>query len=403
MDTAAEERLRQFFGEIGTILEHPRRQASFATYALGLLSDLDRKSVEPIAMLGCPDPERASAAHQSLAHFVGQSDWDDHAVRHAAAKHAMAAMTERAPITTWIIDDTGFLKQGKHSVGVQRQYTGSAGKVANCQVGVSLTVANGMDHLPIDFGLYLPESWAHDPARRKEARIPDDVVFKTKNDIALDLIERAARDGVPGDIVLADVAYGRSSAFRNTVRILGLDYGIGIDPGATVQVRGPGGRWSRDAVAVSDLARKLPAGAFRRIKWREGAGRSLASRFAFRRVRLANDDGLPIEDHEEQWLIVEWEFGSERPGKFMLTTLPASISKKRLVRTLKERYRTEQAYEEMKGELGLDHYEGRRYRGWHHHISVVLCCYAFVVAERARRFFPSADRPRRRYAVPLAA
>lgn len=391
MDAAAEERLRQYINGIGNTLGHPKRKEAFASYALGLFSDLERKSAEPIAALTCPDIDEVDAAHQRLLHFVGQSDWNDRDVRRFASQYAMEAMNARAPITTWIIDDTGFLKQGKHSVGVKRQYTGSAGKVTNCQVGTSLTVSNGLEHLPIDFELFLPEEWINDPQRRREAKIPDSVRFKTKVDLALEEIERAAADKVPGDLVLADAGYGRSAKFRDTVRLLGFDYAVGVDSTTRVVVIGAGGRWSETPVTASQLAHTMKESAFRRITWREGTNRKLASRFALRRVRLANDDGLPLDEHEPLWLLIEWPFGESEPDHFSLTTLPAKMSNKEVVRRTKERYRTEQAYEEMKGELGLDHYEGRRLRGWQHHVSVVLCCYAFVVAERARSFFPSAD------------
>jgi SRSO17 transposase len=403
MDAAAEERLQQYMDGIGKVLGHPKRREAFAHYTLGLFSDLERKSVEPIAALTCPDPERVDAAHQSLLHFVSKSDWNDHAVRRFAAQSGMDAMSARAPITDWIIDDTGFLKQGKHSVGVQRQYTGTAGKITNCQIGVSLTVSNGQDHLPIDLALYLPLEWANDPARRLEAQIPEEVQFKTKVDLALDLIERAVANKVPGEIVLADAAYGRSAKFRDTVQILGFDYAVGVDATTKVVVLGPGGRFRNEPVTASALARKLGKKAFRRITWREGTGKKLASRFALRRVRLANDDGLPLDQHAPLWLIIEWPFGESEPSAFAVTTLPARMSKKQVVRRYKERYRTEQAYEEMKGELGLDHFEGRRFRGWNHHVSVVLCCYAFVVAERARSFFPSADREGHAHPLRLAA
>lgn len=391
MDAAAEKRLQQYIDGIGDILGHPQRREAFALYTQGLFSDLERKSVEPIAMLTCTDPERADAAHQSLLHFVSQSNWDDQAVRRYAARRAMDAMSTQAPITTWIVDDTGFLKQGKHSVGVKRQYTGSAGKVTNCQVAVSLTVSNGQEHLPIDFDLFLPEEWANDPARRREARIPEALRFQTKIELALDQIERAVRDKVPGEIVLADAAYGRSAKFRDTVRILGFDYAVGVDSTTKIVALGPWGRWSNTPMTADQFARQLGKNAFRRITWREGTGKRLASRFAVRRVRLANDDGIPLEEHEPLWLLIEWPFGESEPSQFAVTTLKARMSKKHIVRAYKERYRTEQAYEEMKGEVGLDQFEGRRFRGWHHHVSVVLCCYAFVVAERARSFFPSAD------------
>ncbi len=165
-------------------------------YAMGLLGDGERKSVEPIAARACPDPARIDAVHQRLLHFTN-ANWSDAEVRRVAADHALAAMTEREPVVAWILDDTGFLKQGKHSVGVQRQYTGSAGKITNCQIGVSLAVATETEHLPIDFELYLPESWLDDPNRRSEARIPDSVRFKTKPELALDMVRRALDHGVP--------------------------------------------------------------------------------------------------------------------------------------------------------------------------------------------------------------
>ena len=408
MDAAAEERLQQYLDGIGQILGHPQRREAFAIYTRGLFSDLERKSVEPIAALACPDPERVDAAHQSLLHFVSNANWDDHAVRRFAAQYGMDAMSARAPITDWLIDDTGFLKQGKHSVGVKRQYTGTAGKIANCQIGVSLTVSNGQHHLPIDFELYLPEEWANDPARRREAQIPEEVPFKTKVDLALDKIERAVANHVPGEVVLADAGYGRSAKFRDTVRILGFDYAVGVDATTKVVVLGSGGRRSDEPLTASAFAHNLGQKAFRRITWREGTNKKLSSRFALRRVRLANDDGIPLDQHEPLWLLIEWPFGESEPSQFAVTTLPARMSKKQVVRRYKQRYPTEQVYEEMKGELGLDHFEGRRFRGWHHHISVVLSCYAFVVAERARSFFPrltakviptrSASRPERHFA-----
>jgi SRSO17 transposase len=326
MDSAAEERLRQYIDGVGTVLGHPRRRETFALYTQGLFSEIDRKSVEPIAALTCPDVERVDAAHQSLLHFISTADWDDRAVRRCGAQYAMDAMSARTPITTWIIDDTGFLKQGKHSVGVKRQYTGTAGKIANCQIGVSLTVSNGLEHLPIDFALYLPEEWANDAARRQEAHIPDDVRFETKVDLALDAIERAVADKVPGELVLADAAYGRSSKFRDTVRVLGFDYAVGVDSTTKVVVLGPGGRWSSTPTTAAELAHKLGKKALRRITWREGTGKRLASRFALRRVRLANEDGIPVNQHEPVWLIIEWPPGESEPSGFAVTTLPATMS-----------------------------------------------------------------------------
>jgi SRSO17 transposase len=403
LDAAGQQRLQTYFSDLGDLLGHPRRRESFAMYAMGLLGEAERKSVEPIAARACADPKRIDALHQSLLHFLSQADWEDRPVRRFAARYAMDAMDQQAAITTWIIDDTGFLKQGTHSVGVQRQYTGSAGKVTPCQVGVSLTVSNGLAHLPIDFELYLPASWATDPARRREARLPEHVHFQTKVDLALGMIERAVAEGVPGHLVLSDCGYGQARHFRDTVYGLGLDYAVGIQGTTLVVPLDPHNPWPNRPVSAAELGRQLGPTAFRRIRWRNGTRRALASRFVLRRVRVVSDDRRPLEPHPSLGLLLEWPDGEPAPTTFVLTTLPARMSLKSLVRLVKERYRTEQMYEEMKGEVGLDHYEGRRFRGWHHHVTVALCCYAFVIAERARLFPPSATRQGDSHPLPLAA
>lgn len=392
LDSAAVGRLTAYFEKIGSHLPRREQRESFATYFFGILSDGERKSVEPIAARACGDPAGAARSHERLLHFLAQSPWSDRAVRREAARHAIAAMTERESVTTWIIDDTGFLKQGSHSVGVQRQYTGSAGKVTNCQIGVSLSVASRSEHVPIDFALYLPKSWLDSPARRAEARIPTETVFKTKPELALDLVVGALEDKVPGEIVLADAAYGTSVEFRNGLVAYGLDYAVGINGTSKVWTLDSRGRRSRDSVSALDLGVRVGRKAFRHVTWRDGTRGPLFSKFCFRRVVVAHDDGTAAADRDPVWLVIEWPEGESRPTKFTLTTLPRRMSKKRIVCTIKERWRTERAYEELKGELGLDHYEGRSFPGWNHHVSVVLSCYAFVVGERVRRFPPSATR-----------
>jgi SRSO17 transposase len=306
-------------------------------------------------------------------------------------------------VTTWVIDDTGFLKQGRCSVGVQRQYTGSAGKVTNCQVAVSLSIATRTEHLPIDFALYLPTDWMEDASRRKVAKVPEEMRFQTKIELALGMIEQAVRDGIPGEIVLADSAYGESHVFRETVRSLGLDYAVGVHAPTKVWCLDARDRRRGEAIGVQALGVDLGPKAFRRITWREGTGGRLSSRFCFRRVKVAHDDGLDPASHEPMWLCLEWPDGEDKPTKFLLTTLPRRMSKKQIVRLAKERWRTERVYEEMKGELGLDHFEGRSYAGWNHHVSVVICCFAFVVAERVQHFPPSTGREDKAGPLEIAA
>ena len=403
IDAAAERRMGAFFDQIGDVLHNKRRRASFAMYALGLLGDGERKSAEPIAARACGDPVQCDAYHQRLLHFIADSVWSDHDVRRAATRYAIAAMVEREPITSWLVDDTGFLKQGKHSVGVQRQYTGTAGKVTNCQIGVSLSVATRTEHLGLDFELYLPRPWVEDVARRTEAKIPAEIVFKTKPELALDMMSRAVAEGVPPGVVLADSAYGDSSAFRLGLRQLGLDYAVGIHGTTKVWRVDKLLRRAGPALSARDLALAIGRKGFRRCTWREGTKEPLWSRFALRRVVPAHDDGTDPAHREDVWLLMEWPDGEKAPTKYFLATLPCGSTRKQIVRVVKERYRTERLYEDLKGELGLDHFEGRSFAGWHHHISVALCCYAFVLSERVRRFPPSARWSLADDALPLAA
>jgi len=402
-EIGAAARLEEFFSCIGNHLGDKRRRESFAMYAFGILGDGERKSAEPMAARACGDPRETHNLHQKLLHFLAYSRWDDRAVRLEAARHAIDAVQRREPIVTWIVDDTGFLKQGKHSVGVQRQYTGSAGKITNCQIGVSLAVASGSEQIPVDFELYLPESWTESPSRRREAHIPEHVRFKTKTELALEMIERAKQNGIPGSLILADAAYGDSTDFRNAIRKLGFDFAVGVLPTLGVVRLDRNDRVNAKPESVAALLAALPTKAFRKLVWRDGSKRELGSRFCFARVKTTHDDGLALTDREPLWLIAEWPDGERKPTKFTLTTLPRQMSKKQLVRLLKERWRTERMYEDLKGELGLDHFEGRSFPGWHHHVSVVMCCYAFVVAERVRAFPPSARRARANGSLQVAA
>ena len=390
-DPSTNLRAREFFhGKMGRHLSRRELRESFATYAFGLLGEGDRKSVEPIAARAFSDPVDVERCQARLLHFLRDSPWSDRDVRRTAALHAIEAMQESAPADLIIFDDTGFLKQGKHSVGVQRQYTGSAGKIENCQIGVSLVVSNGKEHLPIDFELYLPAEWLDAPKRRKSARIPEELAFKTKPELALDMLARAMADGIPGKIVLADSAYGDSSAFRDAVRAYGLEYAVGIKSPTLVWLLDQNGEPER-IVSARELAKELGPQDFRVIPWRTGTKGKLSSRFYFCRVKPVRGAG-ELQEKDALWLGMEWPEGASEPTKYFLTTLPRHMTKKNIIRILKERWRTEKVYEELKEELGLDHFEGRSFPGWHHHVSVVICCYAFVVVERMRHFPPSAGR-----------
>ena len=393
---AGEARLETYLEDLGDLLGDKRRKASFATYALGLLGEGERKSVEPIAARAVGGAADVEAAHQRLLHFLARADWDDRAVRRFATRYALKFMTAQQPVEACIIDDTGFLKQGTHSVGVQRQYTGSAGKIANCQVGVSLSLATRSEHLPVDFELYLPTSWTDDESRRLEARIPDEVVFKTKPELALEMLTRAHEDRLPLGVVLADAGYGSSSDFRLGVHRLGLPYSVGVASTSKVfevhEVVNRGGK----AIDLRKLATKLDAkGKFQRFTWRTGTRGELSARFAMRRVTPCGEQGHELDERSTVWLLIEWRDGEADPANYYFSSLPQDTSLDSLVAITTQRWRTERAYQDLKGELGLDHYEGRKFRGWHHHISVVLCCYAFAVAERHRIFPLQSRRPGR--------
>jgi len=389
VDAGTERRMAEYLSAVGGVLGNKRRRESFAMYAMGLMGDSERKSCEPIAARACADPRLVDAYHQRLTYFLGESVWSDLDVRRFCALYALDEMTKREPVQVWIVDDTGFLKQGTHSPGVQRQYTGSAGKITNCQIGVSLSVATPSEHVPIDFELYLPLSWTDDPARRNQAHIPDDVTFRTKPQLAIGMIRRAIANGVPKGVVLADSGYGDSSAFRREIRELGLDYAVEVHSPTKVWRLSKTGRPTGEPMSVADVGHHLTFKRFRRVTWRQGTKGKLWSRFALCRVLPVRDETAAEDGAAESvWLLVEWPPGEPTATKFFLATLPRDITRKRLVRLVKERYRTERAYEDLKGELGLDHFEGRTFGGWHHHVTVVLSCFSFIVAERVRRFSP---------------
>jgi SRSO17 transposase len=283
------------------------------------------------------------------------------------------------PIEAWIIDDTSYPKQGSHSVGVQHQYCGQLGKQANCQVVVTLSIANHHASLPIAYRLYLPQEWAEDAARRKKAHVPKAITFKTKPQIALEQIREACAAGVPRGVVLTDASYGSNSALRTSISALALSYVAGIVP--TVKVRAASDRGALEPrMSVKELALSLPKHAWRTITWREGTADRLRSRFARVRVRTA-----PIRraaGRREETLLIEWPEGEAEPTKYWLSTLDKNISFRRLVDIAKMRGRVERDYQDLKQEIGLGHYEGRGWPGFHHHGTLCIAAYGFLISER---------------------
>ena len=403
---AADHRFDAYIETIADVLGHADRRGPMRAYCTGLLLPGKRKSVEPMAARVAP--QRLSAAHQSLHHLVAKAEWSDEAVLDVVRALVLPAIERHGPIRHWIIDDTGVPKKGKHSVGVARQYCGQIGKPDNCQVAVTLALANERASLPIAHRLYLPERWAGDPERRAKAGVPDTIPFRSKPEIALEQIRRAVEKDLPRGIVLGDAAYGNDTSFRTALSALGLSYAVGVQGSTSVWAPGTGPLpprpWSgrgrpttrlrRDAehqpTSVRALAEALSPRAWRTARWREGTAAPLASRFAALRVRPAHRDDERSEPHPEEWLLIEWPTGETEPTKYWLSTLPPDTPLEELVATAKGRWRIERDYQELKQEVGLGHFEGRGWRGFHHHASLCIAAYGFLVAERC--LFPPEQR-----------
>lgn len=404
---AAERRFSEYVEAIAGVLGHADRREPMHAYCTGLLLPGKRKSVEPMAARIAP--QRVRAAHQSLHHFVARAEWSDAAVLGVVRERVLPAIERHGPVQAWIVDDTGFPKKGKHSVGVARQYCGQLGKQDNCRVAVTLSVANDHASLPVACRLYLPEVWADDPVRRARAGVPADIAFQTKPAIALDQIRAAVAADLPCGLVLSDAGYGNDTSFRDEVSALGLLYAVGILSSTTVWPPGlepqpargkgrPPTRLCRDAdhrpVSAKDLALSLPKTAFRPVAWREGSSKAaLSSRFAALRVRPAHRDPRRQTPRPPEWLLIECPAGEDEPSKYWLSTLPADTPLEDLVAAAKGRWRIERDYQELKQELGLGHYEGRGWRGFHHHATLCIAAYGFLVAERS--LFPPGARFRR--------
>lgn len=387
--TASEHRLQEYLSRLTVVLGHADRKQRLVGYCTGLLLPGERKSIEPMAAR--LDPAQVPSLHQALHHFVATAAWSDAAVLAAVRAQVLPALTRHGAITAWIIDDTGFPKKGQHSVGVTRQYCGQLGKQENCQVAVSLSIANTLASLPIAFELYLPEGWAGDPARRAKAGVPQGLAFRTKPRIALEQIRRALADGVPPGIILGDAGYGIDTDFRLALSELALVYVLGVQSSLGVWPPGSGPLppklWRRDAehqpITAKDLALALPPHAWQMVSWREGSRGELDGRFAAVRVRPSHRDYGRAEPHAEEWLLIEWPEGKKEPSKYWLSTLPATTTLVDLVGAAKTRWRIERDYQELKQELGLDHFEGRGWRGFHHHATLCIAAYGFLVRERS--------------------
>ena len=391
----------RYMAHLGEGLGHADRQGGLRGYCTGLMAPLKRKSVEPMAAHLAPSATRSR--HQSLHHFVADSAWSDEQMLLRVAQWVVPAM-DFSDGGWWIVDDTGFPKQGRHSVGVARQYCGMLGKQDNCQVAVSVSLACQAGSLPVACQLYLPQEWADDPQRRKKAGVPQGLEFATKPAIALAQIEHLMAQGAPRHCVLADAGYGVDTAFRERLGQMGLAYAVGVTGQVTVWPPGhaplPPKPYSgrghvptrlrrgdvrhEQPLSVKEVAFGLAADQWQNIEWREGTNFTLRSRFARVRVRAAHREHLRTEQRPEEWLLIEWPEGHKEPMKYWLSTLDEDVLLERMVYEAKMRWRIERDYQDLKQELGLGHYEGRGWRGFHHHASLSIAAYGFLTAQQLR-------------------
>jgi SRSO17 transposase len=387
---ACAERLQEFLTTMLASVGRAERRRHGSLYVQGLLLDGERKSIEPLA-------GRVPGGNvQALQQFVGQSPWTWEPVRRRLAQR-MAA--ELRPAAAWIVDDTGFPKQGRHSVGVARQYSGTLGKVGNCQVAVTVHLSTPTESMPLNWTLYLPQAWTADAVRCRQAGVPDRTPFRTKGELALELIDQLLADGLGRQPVLADAGYGNSTKFRASLASRGLQYMVGVESSTTVweqptprvqpHRRNDRGRpcrpYYRDQpIALCDLALALPLQLWRTITWRQGTQGPQRSRFTAVRVQPAHGHAHHQPELEAVWLLIQWPREMAAPTKYWFSNLPEGVALRRLVHLAKLRWRVEQNYQQLKEELGLDHYEGRGWQGWHHHVTLVCLAYAFLLLERRR-------------------
>ena len=385
------ERMEVFMAEVtGVAMNHPVQRSNAEVYVRGLLAAGARKSLEPLVERLDGDGD-----YQSLQQFLADSPWNPEWLIRAVAERVAPVVRAEA----WVLDDTGFPKDGKHSPGVKRQYSGTLGKIGNCQIGVSLHAVSEHATLPLGWALYLPEDWCADPERRRKAKIPAEVAFQTKPQLGVGLVKQTAGWAIDRAPVLGDAAYGENTQLRRELDADGFEYVLSINPETTIFAPGavfavperkPGkpGRTpaahhaDRDPVSVAEYAKTLTETDFQTVTFRGTGKTRVSSRFAFKRVTAAHPVTRDRLAPREEWLIIEWPEGAEHPSDYWISNLPARTKPQRLARLARLRWMIELDYRQLKGELGLDHYEGRSWLGWYHHTALVTTAHAFMTLER---------------------
>lgn len=395
---AVKGRLEAFAAEVlAEATNRPVQLENGSLYLRGLIEQGPRKSLEPMAeRLG------GGADYQSLQQFLTDSPWDPARVIRAVAERICPVIEPEA----WVLDDTGFPKQGERSPGVKRQYSGTLGKIGNCQIGVSVHAVGSNGTVPLGWALYLPEEWCADPERRRRAKIPEATGFMTKPELGLELIEEAASWKIARVPVLGDAAYGDNTKLRERLAGAGTEYMLSVSKETTAfseetsfavpERKGKSGRPrgrlrpDRGPEAIGELIASLPDSDWRSVAFRDGPeGKAAVSRFAFIRVRAAHlyKRGY-TEKPREEWLVCEWPEGEAAPTDYWLSNLSEDAEPERLARLARMRWKIELDYRQLKGELGLDHYEGRSWLGWHHHTALVSAAHGFLTLERLDPFHP---------------
>jgi len=397
---AVRERLEAFGVEVlAAAMNRPVQVSNGGSYLRGLIEQGARKSLEPmVERLG------GDADYQSMQQFLADSPWDPELVVRAVAERVVPVIDVQA----WVLDDTGFPKDGKDSPGVKRQYSGTLGKTGNCQIGVSVHAVGAKGTVPLGWVLYLPEEWCEDAERRRKAKIPEEIEFQTKPELAVELVERAAGWEIGKAPILGDCAYGKNTALRERLNDAGLQYVLSVSEEVSVFApetifgvpapRNAGSgrqktrpRPDREPEQIGALVARLGPEQFQTVTFRDGPdGKRIRSRFCFLRVRAANEWEKRSTPRPQEWLIVEWPKGKDQPTDYWLSNLPADTKPERLARLARLRWKIELDYKQLKGELGLDHYEGRSWLGWYHHTALVTAAHGFLTLERQN---PNHQRP----------
>ncbi len=393
------ERLEAFGVEVlAAAMNRPVQVLNGGLYLRGLIEQGDRKSLEPLV-----DRLGGDADYQSMQQFLADSPWDPALVARATAERVAGEIDVEA----WVLDDTGFPKDGKDSPGVKRQYSGTLGKIGNCQIGVSAHAVGAKGTVPLGWALYLPEEWCNDAERRKKAKVPEHVAFGTKPELGVELIERTGGWDIPDAPVLGDCAYGDKTELRARLDAAGREYVLGVSADTTVfapetvfevpEPRKAGSgrqktrpRPDRKPEAIGALIARLSPDQFQAVTFRDGPdGEPMTSRFWFLRVRAGNEwENAKQFPPRGEWLIAEWPEGREQPTDYWISNLRANTEPERLARLARLRWKIELDYKQLKGELGLDHYEGRSWLGWYHHTALVTAAHGFLTLERLNPFPP---------------